>query len=148
MTRPSPQTPDIEPSPPLTLSPEKACFIIVKAREFDVKEEADAEPAANRGDDDALGVLAERGDDSVEFELGSFIEALSEDEQVDLVALAWLGRDGGTVADWTDVRREAAEAHNDRTAAYLLGIPLLSDFIEEGLNTLGVSLEEFEMGRL
>ena len=62
--------------------------------------------------------------------------------------VAWLGRDGGTVADWTDIRREAADAHNDRTAAYLLGIPLLADFIEEGLNTLGVSLEEEEMGRL
>ncbi len=148
MARPSPQTPDVEPFPPLTLSPEKAFFVVVKAREFDVKEEADAEEPSDRGDDDALGVLAERGDDPVEFELGSFIETLTEDEQVDFVALAWLGRDGGTVADWTDIRREAADAHNDRTAAYLLGIPLLADFIEEGLNTLGVSLEEEEMGRL
>lgn len=148
MTRPSPQTPDIDVFPPLTLSPEKACFVIVKAREFDVKEETDADSGSNPADDGELGVLAERADDTVEFELGSFIEAMSEDEQVDLVALAWLGRDGGTVADWTDVRREAADAHNDRTAAYLLGIPLLADFIEEGLNILGVSLEEFELGRL
>ena len=148
MTRPSPQTPDIEPNPPLTLSPEKACFVIVKAREFDVKEETDADTGSNPADDGELGVLVQRADDTVEAELGSFIGALSEDEQVDLVALAWLGRDGGTVADWTDVRREAADAHNDRTAAYLLGIPLLADFIEEGLNILGVSLEEFELGRL
>ena len=101
-----------------------------------------------RHGEEALAVLAERSDDPVEDELGAFIDALSEDEQVDLVALAWLGRDGGTVADWTDVRREAADAHNDRTAAYLLGMPLLADFIEEGLNVLGVSLEEFELGRL
>jgi hypothetical protein len=148
MARPSPQTPDVEAFPPLTLSPEKACFVIVKAREFDAKEETDEESGSNPADEAEYGVLTERADDAVEFELGSFIEALTEDEQVDLVALAWLGRDGGSVADWTDVRREAAEAHNDRTAAYLLGIPLLADFIEEGLNILGVSCDEFEMGRL
>ncbi len=46
------------------------------------------------------------------------------------------------------MREDAARAHNDRTAAYLLGIPLLGDFLEEGLSMLGRSCAEFEIGRL
>ena len=58
---------------------------------------------------------------------------------------------GGTAipaSDWPTVREEAARAHNKRTANYLLGTPLLGDFLEEGLSVLGRSCEEFEMGRL
>jgi hypothetical protein len=76
------------------------------------------------------------------------INAFSEDEQIDLVALTWLGRDDYSAADWPEVRAEAARAHNEQTANYLLGTPQLGDFLEEGLSMLGYSCEEFEMNRL
>lgn len=41
-----------------------------------------------------------------------------------------------------------AAAHNQKTANYLLGIPLLGDFLEEGLSMSGRSCEEFELNRL
>jgi hypothetical protein len=47
-----------------------------------------------------------------------------------------------------DVREEAARAHNERTANYLLGMPMLGDLLEEGLSMLGYSCEEFEIERL
>ena len=72
------------------------------------------------------------------------IRALNEDEQVDLVALTWLGRGDGGLDDWEDLRAEAARAHNRRTAEYLSGIPLLSDYLEEALAQFGHSSEEFE----
>ena len=72
------------------------------------------------------------------------IRALNEDEQIDLVALAWLGRGDGDVSDWQEIRAEAARAHNRRTAQYLIGIPLLSDYLEEALTQFGHSVEEFE----
>ena len=81
-------------------------------------------------------------------ELTSFIDSLSEDEQIDLVALAWLGRDDYVASDWLVVPEEAAAAHNQRTADYLIGMPLLGDFLEEGLSMLGYSCEEFEIERL
>ncbi len=137
------------PLPALTVSPEKVCFIIVKAREFDAKDPAsEPDPGSNPSDDKGIAVLEEHGDDPVAEELTAFIEALSQDEQIDLVALAWLGRDGTSSDDWPETRREAARAHNDRTAAYLLGMPMLADFVEEGLSMLGQSCEEFEIGRL
>jgi len=133
----------------LNISPEKVCFLIIKAREFDAKEEAnDTDPGSNPSDDKDAAVLEDLPDDPVVEEITSLIEALSEDEQVDLVALAWLGRDDNTAEDWPSVREEAARAYNGRTAAYLLGIPQLGDFLEEGLATLGYSCEDFEIDRL
>jgi hypothetical protein len=58
--------------------------------------------------------------------------------------LTWLGRGDGDLADWRELRAEAARAHNRRTAEYLLGIPLLGDYLEEALSQLGHSPEEFE----
>jgi hypothetical protein len=133
----------------LSISPEKVCFIIVKAREFDAKDAVtDPDPGSNPTDDREAAVLEDHDDDPVVEELTGFIGALTEDEQIDLVALAWLGRDDFTASDWDTVRDEAASAHNDRTASYLLGMPLLGDFLEEGLSMLGYSCEEFEIGRL
>ena len=81
-------------------------------------------------------------------ELASFINLLSEDEQIDLVALTWLGRNDYSASDWAAVREEAARAHNERTAEYLLGTPLVGDFLEEGLSMLGYSCEDYEIERL
>jgi hypothetical protein len=129
--------------PALGISPEKVCFVIVKAREFDAKD-AVTEPdtGSNPSDDKMVSVLEDHGDDPVLEELTSFISNLTEDEQVDLVALAWLGRDDNTVDDWPALREEAARAHSSRTthtADYLLGMPLLGDYLEEGLSQLGQS---------
>lgn len=133
----------------LSISPEKVCFIIVKAREFDAKDAVtDPDPGSNPTDDREAAVLEDHEDDPVVEELTGFIGALTEDEQIDLVALAWLGRDDFAASDWDAVREEAASAHNDRTASYLLGMPLLGDFLEEGLSMLGYSCEEFEIERL
>ncbi|MBZ0141587.1 MAG: DUF3775 domain-containing protein [Pseudorhodoplanes sp.] len=135
--------------PSLSISPEKVCFLIVKAREFDVKDVATESGDSSSASDDAMmSVLEDRPDDPVVEEIQRFINALNEDEQIDLVALTWLGRGDGNVEDWPAIRAEAVRAHNRRTAQYLLGIPLLADYLEEGLSQLGRSCEEFELGRL
>jgi len=135
---------------PLTISPEKVCFVIVKAREFDAKDEVtEPDPGSNPSDDKDVEILEDHGDDPVVEELTQFIESLSEDEQIDLVALSWLGREDYSASDWPSVREEAAGQYNPRTTArYLLGTPMLGDFLEEGLSMLGYSCEEFEMNRL
>ena len=133
----------------LTIALEHVCFLIVKAREFDVKVEVvEPEPGSNPGDEGMREVLEDYPDDAVQEELTSFIDGLSYDEKVDLVTLAWLGRDDYTAEDWAEVRQQAADAHNNRTAAYLLGMPLLGDYLEEGISLLGLSCQDFEMGRL
>ena len=89
----------------LSISPEKVFFVIVKAREFDAKDSVtDPDPGSNPSDDNQAAVLEDHTDDPVVKELTSFINALSEDEQIDLVALAWLGRDERGSASWVSAR--------------------------------------------
>ena len=109
--------------PALTISSESVCFIIGKACALD-------------------------GDDVAVSELRTFIGALSEEQQVDLVALMWLGRGDGTLDDWHDLRDEALQQHDDGAVGYLLGEPLLSDHLEEGLSQFGFAGAEFEIDRL
>ena len=131
-------------TPTLSISPEKVCFFILKAREFDVKDAvADPDSGSNPSDDAMIDVLEDHPDDPTQQELRSFIDALTEDEQVDLVALTWLGRGDGTLDDWDELREEAARLHNNRTAAYLLGKPMLGDHLQEGLSQFGLSCEDF-----
>ena len=137
------------PDPNLTISSESVCFIIVKAREFDAQDVVtEPNPGSNAADDGMTSVLEAHADDLTRPELVAFIAALSEDEQVDLVALMWLGRGDGQLEDWADLRDEAQEQHNNRVASYLLGEPLLSDYLAEGLSQFGRSCAEFEIGRL
>src|SRR5262245_16377446 len=148
-TRASPSEVFAEDTEALTISPEKVCFIIIKAREFDAKDEVtEPDPGSNPSDDSNTAILEDHDPDPVFEELTSFVNSLSEDEQIDLVALTWLGRDDYSASDWLAVRAEAAQAHNKRTASYLLGTPLLADFLEEGLSVLGRSCTEFEMTHL
>jgi hypothetical protein len=136
--------------PTLSISTEKICFVVVKAREFDVKDAdtSSSDDASDPADDRMVEVLEDRPDDSVDQELVAFIEAMSEDEQVDLVTLTWLGRGDGTLEEWDELRAEAARVHNRRTASYLLGTPLLPDYLEEALAEFGRSCEEVEKDHL
>jgi hypothetical protein len=137
--------PDVE----LTISPETVCFIIIKAREFDVKEEVtEPDPGSNPADDGDIEVLEDHDDDPAEQEIRGTIGALSIDEQIELVALAWVGRGDYDGKDWSSAKSEAADAHTGKTADYLLGLPLLGDYLEEGLSAVGRSCEEFEIDRL
>lgn len=125
-----------------SLSTDKVCYIIAKAREFDVKVEPVApDPGANPADDDELDVLEDFAADPTFDELTAAIRELNRDEQIELVALTWLGRGSFTANQWMEAIAEARDAHNARTAEYLTGIPLLGDYLEEGLTAMGQSCE-------
>jgi hypothetical protein len=135
--------------PSLSIATEKVCFLIVKAREFDAKDlVTDPGDASNATDDSMISVLEDHREDPVADEIRGFIDALNEDEQTELVALGWLGRGDGTIDDWDELCAEAARAHNSRTAAYLLGMPILADHLEEGLAEFGRTCDDVEMGHL
>jgi Protein of unknown function (DUF3775) len=126
--------------PELAVSAEKIGFLIEKMREFDVKEGAsDPDSGSNGADDNMVDVLADGGDDPVVGEITGFINAMTEDEQIDLVALMRLGRGDGGLEEWDDLRREAADGYDSRTASYLLGEPLVSDYLAEGLDAFGLT---------
>jgi hypothetical protein len=50
-----------------------------------------------------------------------------------LVALMWLGRGDYALEEWEDALEFAEETYTDHTAEYLVGTPLLADYLAEGL---------------
>ena len=129
--------------PNLSISPEKAFFIVAKARQSDNKA-TESELASDLSDDDVVFGLEDHSKETDRSELSTFIRGLNVDEQIDLVALMWLGRGDGDLDNWRELRSEAARAHNDRTASYLIGTPMLADYLEEALSQFGKSFEDFE----
>ena len=126
--------------PELAISVEKVGFLIEKTREYDVKEGAtDPDSGSNGADDNMIDVLEDDGGDPVVREITGFINAMTEDEQIDLVALMRLGRGDGTIEEWDELRREAGDGRDRNTASYLLGEPLVSDYLAEGLDAFGLT---------
>lgn len=126
----------------LEISQDKIGFVIVKAREMAAKVAAWDDSATS--DHDAESILEDFSEDATMAELKEFIADLNEDEQVSLVALAWIGR-GSFGPDELDEALSTARAERvNRTEDYLLGMPLLPDYLEEGLDKLGYSVEDAE----
>jgi len=129
----------------LEIAPEKVAHIIVKARQYDSKV-ASWDDTANSGDaaDDPASILEDFADDPTRAELVSFINALNEDEQVHLVALAWIGRGTFAAEEFDEAVETARNERVNATSRYLVGMPLLADYLEEGLEKLGISVEDAE----
>jgi hypothetical protein len=133
----------------LSISPEQAFYILVKAREFDEKTAPASErPASNPSDDGDVAILEDRADDPTFQELMAAMEALNEDQQLDLIALVWVGRGDFSIREFAEARRTAQEMSNKHIPRYLAGTPLFSDYLEEALGQAGETLEEYEINRL
>ena len=130
-------------TPSLDIATDKVGFIIVKAREYDEKEaDSDPDEGSNPTDDGNLDVLEDKDDDSTHAELVSFIRALNEDEKANLVALAWLGRGTFEIEEWDEALATARREHRTRLAEYLLSLPMLGDYLEDGLADFGESISD------
>ena len=129
---------------------ETVCYVINRARELLADMTPLDDESGRRSRDDAAREEPPEEDASevVESpaydELKEFIDSLSEDEQIELVALTWIGRGTYTADDWDEAVEVAGEEHSKHTGVYLLGQPLLAEELEEGLNEFGLSCEDVE----
>jgi Protein of unknown function (DUF3775) len=132
----------------LTIPLEKLAYIIEKAREFDaeVPIDPDAATGSDSPDDDERQILLDTPDNPTMQELRDAIEGLNVDEREELLALTWLGRGDYDAASWPEALRQARETRTSTEVDYLIGTPLLADYLEEGIAALGLSLEDFERG--
>ncbi len=129
----------------LEITPEKVAHIIVRAREMDAK----VTPWDQPGDEvDSDSILEDRKGDATEAELRAFIADLNVDEQVSLVALTWIGRGTYEPEELEEAKAVAMSERVNPSQDYLLGVPLLADYLEEGLDRLGISVEDAEEGIL
>ena len=133
----------------ITIDLEKICYVVIKAREYDVKVEPHGpHSGSGEADDGEVEILEDYADDPTLEELSSFLQALNYDELAELQALMWVGRGDYTKDEWAEVLAETKSLDPKRTPAYLIGTPLLSDYLEEGLSALGYSCEDYTIDRL
>jgi hypothetical protein len=128
---------------------EQLAYIVEKAREFDEETApVDSDSGSNPSDDKDVAILEATGDNPTQQELAGALDALNEDQRVELLALTWLGRGDFERSEWQDALKEARDVHNSAETDYLVGTPLLADYLEQALDILGYSLEDYEKGRL
>lgn len=131
----------------LEIAPEKVAHIIVKAREYDAKVGAwDSSDSDLDADSDTI--LEDFSSDQTRNEVAQFIAGLNDDEQANLVALMWVGRGSYSAEEFAEAVSTARDEKINKTEDYLLGVPLLADYLEEGLDKLGITVEDAEEGIL
>lgn len=123
----------------MDISPDKTAFVILRARELGVKVGRWDRPT---DDADSDTIYESRPSDATGSELSSFIRNLNDDEKAALVAIAWIGRE--TFDDYAEAYETAKSEASAPTETYLLGMPLLADYLESGLEALGVDTSEIE----
>lgn len=130
----------------LSIDPDTVRLFILKAKalsagvneDYDDGAEHEVEFDGDRHDSHHHdGLVEEASEDLTEEEFRELINDLNVDEAAELVALAWVGRGDYDASEWVEAVAAARERANRRTAKYLLGLPQLADWLEEGLEAIG-----------
>lgn len=125
----------------INISVRKVAHIILRARELEVK----VGRWDGAGDTaDAETILETRRGDATGDELHTFINDLNVDEQIELVAISWIGRETFSADELAEALQTARDERSGPTADYLMGMPLLSEYLESGLEALGIDPSDAE----
>lgn len=128
------------------INPRKVCYIAAKARELLSEDEGAKPDASNPTDDDERSILTDAAYGPIHAEVVQYIDDLDVDEATALVALMWIGRGDFEPKDWEDAVSQARERSQSPASHYLLGEPLLPDYLEEALAAFGHSCRDFDLG--
>jgi hypothetical protein len=133
---------DANPSMP-EINPRKVCYIAAKARELLSEDEGSKPDGSNSADDGGRAILTDAAYGPVKAEFEQFVDDLDEDEAAAVVALLWIGRGDYDAVDWPEALALARDRSETPTAHYLLGEPLLPDYLEDALAAFGHSCRDF-----
>ena len=121
--------------PELRISTAKVCDFIEAAREVAGKVPSTAGDATTTGDDSPLETIEEGSQpDDRRREMVEFIAGLNVAEQVDLLALIFIGRGDFDIGAWDDAVREAGDRIAARDPDYMIGDAALPEYLGDALN--------------
>jgi hypothetical protein len=127
----------------LNIPPVQLAYIVEKARAFDAETApVDTDSGSNPSDDNEVAILEATADNPIQQELSAALNALDDEQRIEILALMWLGRGDFDRSEWRAALAQAREIHNAHETSYLLGTPLLADYLEEGIAALGSSLQD------
>lgn len=124
----------------ISIDPDYLRRLIVKVRSFMAKEATDIPDDGSNPIDDAVpsSALQDEEDDLSREEVVEEIRGLDPQQQAELVALMWLGRDDGEPEEWDELVARAVERREVPTENYLLDHPLLAEDWLDGMERLGL----------
>ena len=131
----------MEPTTPI----ETLCRIVLRGREYEAQTPTDydgGEAAENIDGEDgeALSVLDDSVNDSVEEELKSQFEDLADDQLAEVLAFCWVGSGTYEASDW-DEALEAAGEEGQSAIAELMDMPMLASVLESGMAAFEISCD-------
>lgn len=133
----------------LTISLQTLAFIIAKARGYEAEvPPVDEASGSNATDDGETDILEDTAGNPTEAELRGALDQLNTDEKEEILALLFVGRGDFSAAEWPAAMAQARDERTSRETDYLVGTPLLADYLEDGLSELGLSIEDFEVDRM
>ncbi len=131
----------------LTIGPDTVRLFVLKAKAISAAlnhdYEAGGEPEVELDDSSHDshhhdGLAEEEAEDLTERELRALMNDLNVDEAAELIAIAWIGRGDFDASEWEAAVAEARQRGAGRRASkYLMGMPMLGDWLEEGLEIIG-----------
>ncbi len=131
----------------LTIGPDTVRLFVLKAKAISAALNHDYEAGSEHEielDDSSHdshhhdGLAEEEAEDLTERELRALMNDLNVDEAAELIAIAWIGRGDFDASEWEAAVAEARQRGAGRRATkYLLGMPMLGDWLEEGLEAIG-----------
>lgn len=125
------------------------CRLILRAKELEAQVPAvdpddDPDNVDDLDDDgggEALSVLEDELNDSVEEEVRAALDDLAEDQLGETLALAWIGRGTYDSSEWDEAYAEAGELGPEERIDELMDMPLLAGYLEAGLAAFDYSCE-------
>lgn len=121
----------------MDINPDLVRAIIQHARAYDAKESVtDPDSGSNPVDDCDLDILQDTPGDLTGADLRVVIDALNVDQAAELVALMWIGRGEYDPDQWAHAVKRARERATGPTSRYLMGVPMLGDYLETGLDSV------------
>ena len=117
------------------------CRIIQRAREVEA-EVPSADPDNDDpplDSDDPYDQLQDDMNETSESELSAAIDDLADDQQIELLALALVGRGTYDTSEWADALEEAGDSDAEPVLDQLLEMPMLGDLLDAGLAAFDIS---------
>ncbi len=130
----------MDPATPL----ETLCRIILRAREYEAQTPTDYDggeaPENVDGEDgEALSVLDDEMNSSVEEELTAVFDDLAEDQQAEVLAFCWVGQGTYEASEWDEAIEEASQETN--IPGELMEMPMLASVLEAGMAAFEISCD-------
>ena len=131
----------MEPTTPI----ETLCRIVLRGREYEAQTATDYDggeaPENIDGEDgEALSVLDDAVNDSVEEELKSQFDDLAEDQLAEVLAFCWVGSGTYEASDWAEAL-EAAGEEGHGAINELMDMPMLAATLEAGMAAFDISCD-------